>query len=404
MRILQIGPIPQEVGGKTQGGVATHLWALSGQLVKQGHAVAVLGDNYYEGGASPVTKQGIRLFGLRGLGRSVRTAYLFCPALWLKWIRVKAHFGPLMGWKAVLAGLLNYHRVIQAFKPEIIHVHHLETRFPFVSYLVEDRIPVLTTVHSTSFIEFSPASLAGERRDFIRRNLNLARHLIFVSRFLAKRFAALFPGGWEEKSISVVHNPVDGSVYYPISKAEARAALGLKPAGSVILFVGNLIPQKGVEILIEAARLLQSRGTPFKALVVGSGSQGAELEGLVQGYGLSDQVHFEGSKSQSELFLYYNAADLLVLPSVMESFGLVLVEAMLCGCPVIGRAEVTAEILPSESCGYYLPSDNPERWADLIAEALARAWSKDEIRDLSRAYTWEVIGDRFEKVYQRILA
>ena len=402
MRVLQIGPIPPEVGGKTGGGVATHLWALATHLVNKGRTVAVLGDNSYTADLAPERKSGINLYGMVGLGKSLWTAYLFCPSFWLKWIRTKRHFRSLLDWKAVLSGLLNYHRVIQEFKPDIIHIHHLEYRFPFVYYLVEEHIPILTTVHSTSFLEFSPSSILKERKEFIRRNLDLSRNLIFVSQFLEKRFETLFPGVLEDKNTTILHNPVNGSDYFPISKNEARGKLGLEPDEPVILFVGKLIPQKGLAILIEAAQILQDRGLHFQVLVVGSGPQQVELEELVQKYDLTQTVHFEGSKSQAELFLYYNAADLFVLPSAMESFGLVFVEAMLCGCPVLGKAEVLQEILPSEGCGYYLPSSEPERWADVITRSLDRFWDKDEIHGLARVYTWKDSDGHFEKIYQQL--
>ena len=402
MRILQIGPIPPEVGGQTGGGVAAHMWALASHLVKQEYTVGVFGGNYYTKKLSPEIIDGIHLFGKMGFRKSVRSAYVLCPSFWLKLVRIKIHCRSLLGWKAVLSGLLNYHRVITEFKPDIIHIHHLEYRFPFVYYSIGPDLPIITTVHSTSFIEFSPSSITRDRKEFIRRNLDLSQNLIFVSQYLKKRFETLFPGVLAGKNTAVVHNPVDGNLYYPISKVEAREKLGIRPEGSVLLFVGNLIPQKSLNILIEAASILRERDLDFQILVVGSGPEQSELEGLVNTYQLARQVRFEGQKPRGELFLYYNAADLFVLPSAMESFGLVFIEAMLCGCPVIGRAEVLMEILPSERCGSFLPSSNPDIWADSIAKALEQSWHKDEIHEQSRVYTWEVLEDSFEKIYKQI--
>ena len=402
MRILQVGPIPPEVGGQTGGGVATHLWSLAVHLKKQGHTVAILSDNYYSEALSPESREGIHIFGLRGLLRSAWTAYILCPSFWIKGIRTKLHFGTLMTWKGVLAGLLNYRRVIKAFQPDLIHIHHLEFRFPFVTYLVGDRIPILTTVHSTSFLEFSPSSAVEKRKEFIRRNLDLSQNLIFVSQFLENRFEILFPGVLKGKNTTIIHNPVNGSIDYSLSTTEAREKLGIESAGPVLLFVGNLIPQKRLELLIEAAKLISDRGLDFQVRVVGSGPEQAELERLVQKYQLSEKVVFEGQISQEELFLYYNAADLLVSPSPMESFGLVFVEAMLCGCPVLGRPGVLQEILPSERCGVYLPSSNPEVWAEGILEALDRSWSRGEISELARVYTWDAIQNQFEGLYRQL--
>ena len=226
MRILQVGPIPPEVGGRTGGGVARHLWDLAAHLVELGHTVGVLGTNYYPDTISPEHTAGMHSFGFLGLGKSIRTAYLVCPSFWIKLIRVKIHFGALKSWKEVLSGLLNYYRVLKEFQPEIIHIHHLEYRFPFVYYLVADRIPILTTVHSTSMIEDSQTEAPRKGREFVRRNLILARNLIFVSQFLKDRFTSIFPGILEDKNTAIIHNPVDGSLFYPIDKKGARERLG----------------------------------------------------------------------------------------------------------------------------------------------------------------------------------
>ena len=404
MRILQVGPIPPEVGGQTGGGVASHLWALAAHLTNQGHTVGVLSDNYLAKDPSFENIDDIQIFGLTRVQSSINVGIIFYLNLWWKIIRTKIHFGSLMSWKRVMAGLLNYHRVINTFKPDLIHIHHLEYRFPFVYFTVGDSIPILTTVHSTSFIEFSQAAAARERKKFVRRNLDLARNLIFVSRFLENRFEALFPGTLEEKNTAIIHNPVSGTVYHSMSKELAREKLGLQLEGSLLLFVGNLIPHKGLDILIEAVRILQAKGLALQLLVAGSGPEQAELEVLVGDHQLAKQVCFEGERSLDELVLYYNAADLLVLPSAMESFGLVFVEAMLCGCPVMGRAEVLQEILPSERCGVYLPSSDPDDWAEAIAVALNQSWSGAEIRELARVYTWDSLEGKFERIYTQVSA
>jgi glycosyltransferase involved in cell wall biosynthesis len=123
---------------------------------------------------------------------------------------------------------------------------------------------------------------------------------------------------------------------------------------------------------------------------------------MAENYGLHDQIRFEGLKSRRDLLLYYNAADLFVLPTKIEGFGQVFVEAMLCGCPVLGGAEVLTEILPSARCGYHIPSSSPEVWTESIMKALEQSWSKEEIHELARIYTWEVLGEKYENLYKKI--
>ena len=76
---------------------------------------------------------------------------------------------------------------------------------------------------------------------------------------------------------------------------------------------------------------------------------------------------------------------------------------MLCGCPVIGRPEVLVEILPSERCGVHLPSSQPSLWAESITRALEGDWSKAEIHTLSQVFTWEVLGNEFERIYGQMI-
>ena len=139
MRILQVGPVPPEVGGQTQGGVATHLWDLSAYLVKKGHTVGVLGSNTLASELSHENKGGIQLFGFMGIKKLVFSGKLFTPKFWINLRKIKKHFQSLMTLRVAFSGLLNYQRVIDQFQPDIIHVHHLENRFPFVYYLVEEK-------------------------------------------------------------------------------------------------------------------------------------------------------------------------------------------------------------------------------------------------------------------------
>ena len=404
MRILQIGPIPPDVGGRTSGGVATHLWDLANYLAKQGHQVGVLGDNYLSTGSPKRMRNGIRLFGKLKTAKLLNAATLLSPIFWLKVVRTKIHFRSLMPWRGVLSGLLNYLQVINEFKPDFIHIHHLENRFPFGYFSVNGEIPIVTTCHSTHFFEFSPSSIAEKRKQFTLRNLHRARDLIFVSQFLEERFRTFFPGLLERKNPYIIHNPVNESLYLQVSKDTARETLGLKHDHPVLLFVGNLIPRKGVNLLIEAARLLRDQGMVFQLVVVGSGPQRDDMDEVVRRNQLNDQVRFEGQIPQDKLHLYYNASDLFVFPSEMESFGLVFVEAMLCGCPVIGRPEVLLEILPGEHCGLHLGSDSPEIWADEITKALGRNWSKEEIHGSALKFTWGESGEGFEMLYQQLKA
>jgi glycosyltransferase involved in cell wall biosynthesis len=251
-------------------------------------------------------------------------------------------------------------------------------------------------------VEFAQAPLKDLRHRFIDRNLQLAPNLIFVSHFVKKRYEELFPNRLEKLKTWVIHNPIDVSKYPSIPIDKARQHIGREPGQLLILFVGGLIPRKGPKILMESAIRLKARGINFNLMLVGDGPQRAELAKLIEEKGLSSCVSLEGPKVQSELAYYYHAADLFVLPSFMESFGLVFFEAMLCGCPVLGSPSVLSELLPSREYGYLTSQGDPESLATAIETALKQSWDREKIRSYALQFDWAIKVKEFEEVYRAV--
>lgn len=188
---------------------------------------------------------------------------------------------------------------------------------------------------------------------------------------------------------------------------------GLDPALPVVLFVGGMDPAhyfKGIPILLETMSYLEYEGFAIQALLVGDGEMRHEFETRVKGYGLSKLVKFAGQVDDEELPLYYNLADLLVLPSIHqgEAFGMVLLEAMASGVPVIASdlpgvrtvandGGVTFQTSSSRDLkeailGYFL---SPEREQTLWIEK-ARTMAETK-------YNWEYIVEKLENVYMDLV-
>ena len=163
--------------------------------------------------------------------------------------------------------------------------------------------------------------------------------MIAVSRFVASRYIA---AGVDERLIDVVHLGVDPARYRPPSAAEraaVRSRLGIPDEASMLLYSGRLIPEKGLEVLMEAFQRLRSSVGEIRLVIAGAAPP----------TGLAENAHAARLRQQAgdwtfapptdEMADYYGAADLVVVPSLVEeALGRVPIEAMACGCPVVASA------------------------------------------------------------------
>ncbi len=217
--------------------------------------------------------------------------------------------------------------------------------------------------------------------------------------------------GARPQCTAVVPCGVDLDLFRPMDKQEARRRLGLRDRERIILFVGRIEPLKGIDILIGAAAQLHDQ-EDFRLLIVGGESRPhsemTRLQGLADGLGIDHHVSFVGRVDHDRLPLFYNAADVCVVPSFYESFGLVAVEAMACGTPVVASrvGGLTATVRDGET-GYLIP------WhcAEPFAERLELLLGNDELRcALGRAareqvqrFRWASVGEGVIKVYRELL-
>jgi D-inositol-3-phosphate glycosyltransferase len=211
--------------------------------------------------------------------------------------------------------------------------------------------------------------------------------------------------------IAVVPCGVDLSRFRPIDKETARRSLGLN-GERMILFVGRMEPLKGIDLLLGAAAHLDDE-PPFRVLVVGGEGNGTDevhrLRHLSAGLGIEDRVDFMGPVGHDKLPLYYNAADVCVVPSYYESFCLVALEAMACGTPVVashvGGLSVTVR---DGETGYLIPRHSPQPFAERVAALLAdedlrRAFGRTATESVS-GFGWDSVADAIEAVYRQITA
>ena len=155
-----------------------------------------------------------------------------------------------------------------------------------------------------------------------------------------------------------------------MDKELARRKLGLRDGERIILFVGRIEPLKGIDILISAAAQLHEDEN-FRVLIVGGDTRAeaelATLRALAERLDIDHHISFVGAVPHEDLPMYYNAADVCVVPSYYESFGLVAVEAMACGVPVVASrvGGLTSTVSDGET-GYLIPWRCPEPFAERL--------------------------------------
>jgi D-inositol-3-phosphate glycosyltransferase len=228
-----------------------------------------------------------------------------------------------------------------------------------------------------------------------------------------ERHALIEIYGVDAERIALVPCGVDLARFRPLDKEMARRSLGLN-GEKMILFVGRMEPLKGLDVLLGAAARLDEEPA-FKLVVVGGDGNGTgadeaqHLRRLSACLGISDRVSFTGPVGHDRLPLYYNAADVCVVPSHYESFCLVALEAMACGTPVVASrvGGLTATVRDGET-GYLIGRQSPEPFAERVAALLADEELRQSFgRTASEAVTgfgWDRIADAIERLYDEVAA
>lgn len=232
-------------------------------------------------------------------------------------------------------------------------------------------------------------------RRLILRTIAEAGALVAVSEALKYRLIEL---GGEPGRITVLRNGVDAALFRPLPRAEARARLGLvRPA---LVSVGHLIERKGHHRVIAAMSALRE----LDLLIVGEGPERARLSALVGRLGLGGRVRFAGAVRQSELPLYYSAAEALVLASSREGWANVLLEAMACGTPVVAsNVWGNPEVVMSRDAGRITTTNTPEAIALAVRDLLGAPPSRAATRAYAERFGWEATSAGQVAVFEAAL-
>jgi glycosyltransferase involved in cell wall biosynthesis len=232
------------------------------------------------------------------------------------------------------------------------------------------------------------------------------RHAVAItvlSENLKKKVLAL---GVSEQRISIIPLGIRPTVFFPQGeKRHLRQKMQLQETAIYFLYVGNFVSVKGLEVLLEAFALVSQQLPQAKLVMVGSGELELTLKAQAQKLEIDRQVIWQNRKSHSEIPLWMSAADFLVLPSLSEGYGLVVLEALACGTPVIAsRVGGVPEILISSDLGMMAPPGDSDALVRAMLEAAAKKWDAKKLVDYAHSNTWTERAQRFLQIYQNVLA
>jgi D-inositol-3-phosphate glycosyltransferase len=307
-------------------------------------------------------------------------------------------------------------RALTGASYDLVHSHYwLSGR---LGVLFADRwgVPMVSTFHTLAELKNHVAETAAEREQAVRyeierRTMAASQRIVALTDVDRQQMLRHYGS---QAPIAVIPGGVDLEQFSPRAKALARAQLGLDQERNVLLFVGRIQRLKGLEILVRAFGLLGEMdaellivggqaGTPAESREIG------RLQQLAAKLGVAERTRFVGAVAHLDLPTYYSAADVCVMPSSYESFGLVAVESLACGTPVVAtRVGGLTSIVRDGETGMLVPW----RDAELFAQSLRRMFGEPGLRERMAeraresvlAYGWERVAEAHLELYAEVLS
>ncbi len=286
--------------------------------------------------------------------------------------------------------------------------------------------PIVHMFHTLAELKNRVATSAAELEPPLRSDcegdiMQAANVLVAATTLEREQMAAYY--GADPAKVQIIPPGVDLDLFRPLPCDEARRAVGIPNDHHMILFVGRIQAIKGIDTLIRAMAELVSKRPHLKGklalTIIGGADAGsatapatdgelARLQALEQDLGIDDVVTFLGSRDQDTLVNYYNAASMVVVPSHYESFGMVALESMACGTPVIASDVGGLSLNVADGFNGYLV---PKGDVDELAYKMELMLEHDQLRaqlgtqacQWAQRFSWQTIADETLAVYARAL-
>jgi glycosyltransferase involved in cell wall biosynthesis len=258
------------------------------------------------------------------------------------------------------------------------------------------------TIHD--FIQFKFPEYFGKNRikiaRFILKNaVRKAKKIIVVSNSTKKDFCEYFSD--HQDKVSVIHNGISNR-FRIFGKKKKDNFLISHRLKRYILFVGNNKPHKNISSLVNSFRILKSKYPDIKLVIISSGFR---LDDITSGNGIDKDIIIIDNISEDELILYYNCALMLVLPSFYEGFGLPIIEAMACGCPVLTSGISSMTEVGNDAANYFNPYDKHS----ITGSMIRLIEDQDEIKNMikkglkrAKAFNWKKAAGKYLEIFRAI--
>jgi D-inositol-3-phosphate glycosyltransferase len=394
------------LGGKETGGMNVYVRDLSRELIRRGHHVDV-----YTRAQDP----GVPRISYR-LGRGGRVIHVPAgPQRPYSKYRVYDHLPEFV--QGVLA-----QAEADGLAYDLIHSHYWLSGRVARELQARWDVPIIHMFHTLGRLKNAVAQTSQEQEPLHRIHVEqeivgFADQLVAATPVEERQLVALYGAG--PARIRVIPPGVDLDRFHPIPPAQAKRQIGLEPTCRSILFAGRIEPLKGVETLLRAIAIIaQQRPELISRLyvpIIGGDPSSAQdddemarLQALREELGIADVVTFLGAQDQDTLQYYYAASAMVVMPSDYESFGMVALEAMACGIPVVASdVGGLAYLVRHGRTGYRVPARNPK----VLAAKVARLLTDEELRRRmgqraacwAEGYAWPLIADRVEESYAELV-
>ena len=296
-------------------------------------------------------------------------------------------------------------------QPDVLHANYWLSGVAGHALKHELGLPLVSTFHTLARVKAE----ASEEEEAVRAKaegqvIGCSDVILASSSDEAEQLEGLYAA--DPSRIEIVPPGVDHDAFFPGDQQRARAGLGLG-AGPVLLFVGRIQPLKGADVAVRA--LAASSADDATLVVVGgpSGLEGASelrrVRGLVAEAGLSDRVRFVRPQPHDRLPDFYRAADICLVPSRSESFGLVALEAAACGTPVVAAAVGGLRTLVVDGeTGFLVEGRDPATYAErvdsLLGDPELAARFGHTAAQRAKRYCWSITAARLRRLYADLTA